>query len=56
MDDALETRGIKYINTETWLLFAPLSKFWLRACSEPLIPGQCTYCAIHPSFLCNRSV
>jgi len=23
IDDALKTRGIKYLNTETWLLFAP---------------------------------
>jgi len=27
MDDALKTRGIKYLNEETWLLFAPLSKY-----------------------------
>ena len=24
MDDALKTRGIIYLNVETWLLFAPL--------------------------------
>jgi len=27
MDDALKTRGIEYLNVETWLLFAPLSEF-----------------------------
>jgi len=27
MDDALKTRAIIYLNVETWLLFAPLSKF-----------------------------
>jgi len=26
MDDALKTRGIKYLNVETWLLFAPTIK------------------------------
>jgi len=35
IDDALKTRGIKYLNTDTWLLFAPpLSNFWLRACRD----------------------
>jgi len=23
VDDALKTRGIKYLNVDTWLLFAP---------------------------------
>jgi len=33
MDDALKTRGIIYLNVETWLLFAtPYQNFWLRAC------------------------
>jgi len=27
LDDALKTRAIIYFNDETWLLFAPLSKF-----------------------------
>jgi len=27
MDDALKTRGTKYLNIDTWLLFAHLSKF-----------------------------
>ena len=24
MDDVLKTKGIKYLNVETWLLFVPL--------------------------------
>jgi len=33
MDDALKTRGIIYLNIETWLLFAPppYKNLWLRA-------------------------
>ena len=32
MDVALKTRGIIYLNVETWLLFAPpYQNFWLRA-------------------------
>jgi len=32
MDNALKTRGITYLNAETWLLFAPpYQNFWLRA-------------------------
>ena len=27
VDDILKTRGIVYLNVETWLLFAPPSKF-----------------------------
>jgi len=42
MDDALETRGIKYLNTETWLLFAPrLSKF--LATRLPLASSDLSY-------------
>jgi len=29
MDDTSETRGIKYLNIETRLLFAPYQNFWL---------------------------
>jgi len=32
MDDALKTRGIIYLNFESWLLFVPPSKFLPRAC------------------------
>jgi len=31
MDGALKTRGIKYPNAETLLLFAPYQNIWLRA-------------------------
>jgi len=27
MDDASNTRGIKYLNVDAWLLFSPLWKF-----------------------------
>jgi len=27
MDYALKTRGVNYVNVETWLLFVPPSKF-----------------------------
>jgi len=32
MDDALKTRGIVYLNFESWLLFVPPSKFLPHAC------------------------
>ena len=35
MDDILKTRGITYLNVETWVLFAPYKNFWLRACTRP---------------------
>jgi len=34
MDDALKTRNIIYFNVESWFLFAPHQKFWLRAWSQ----------------------
>jgi len=34
MDVALKTRDIKYLNVETWLLLAPLSKFLATRLSE----------------------
>jgi len=27
----VKTRGVKYFNVETWILFAPYQNFWLRA-------------------------
>jgi len=31
MDDILKTKGIIYLNVESWLLFAPPNQnFWLR--------------------------
>jgi len=33
MDDASNTRGIKYLNVDTWLLFPPYENFWLRTCT-----------------------
>jgi len=33
MDDASITRGIKYLNVDTWLLFPTYENFWLRTCS-----------------------
>ena len=42
MDDViLETRGIIYLNVESWFLFAPsYQNFWLRACWGPPDPGR----------------
>jgi len=34
MDYGLKTRGIKYLNVGTWLLFAPLSRFLATRLAE----------------------
>ena len=37
MDDALKTRGIIYLNVETWLLFSPpYQNLWLRAWADTM--------------------
>jgi len=49
MDDASKTRGIKQSNFETWLLFAPLSKF-LATCLDETT----NYNFVLPSKTCHR--
>jgi len=36
MDDVIETMGIIYLNVETWLLLAPLSKFLATRLLKPM--------------------
>ena len=43
MDDTLKTRGLIYLNVETWLLFAPpYQNCWLRACVDQRCSGNFT--------------
>jgi len=37
MDDASSTRGITYLNVDTWLLLSPYENFWLYA---PVVRGR----------------
>jgi len=39
MDDALKTRGFIHLNVETWLLFAPPSKFLATRLHRPCTTG-----------------